>query len=94
MWLETCEKSFQELKGRSTTTPVLTIPQGVDIFSIYCDASQKGLGALLMQHGKVIVYALHQLKDYKTRYFTHDLELAVVVFAQGVHSRSTQIIRR
>ena len=34
-----------------------------------------------MQHGKVIAYASRQLKDYETRYPTHDLELAAVVFA-------------
>ena len=34
-----------------------------------------------MQHGKVIVYASRQLKPYKQNYLTHDLELAIVVFA-------------
>ena len=36
---------------------------------------------MLMQHEKVIVYASHQLKDYEKNYPTHDLELAVMVFA-------------
>ena len=81
VWSEKCEESFQELKNRLTTAPVLTIPQGADGFAIYCDASKQGLGAVLMQHGKVIAYASRQLKDYETRYPTHDLELAAVVFA-------------
>ena len=34
-----------------------------------------------MQHGKVVAYASRQLKDYETRYPTHDLELAAIVFA-------------
>ena len=34
-----------------------------------------------MQHGKVVAYASRQLKDYETRYPTHDLELAAVIFA-------------
>ena len=34
-----------------------------------------------MQHGKVVAYASRQLKDYETRYPTHDMELAAVVFA-------------
>ena len=38
-WTEACEKSFQELKRRLTTAPVLTIPQGTTGFAIYCDAS-------------------------------------------------------
>ena len=80
-WTEACEKSFQELKTRLTTAPVLTIPHGNNGFAIYCDASKHGLGAVLMQNGKVVAYASRQLKDYETRYPTHDLELAAVVFA-------------
>ncbi|GJZ16981.1 putative reverse transcriptase domain-containing protein [Tanacetum coccineum] len=52
-----------------------------DGFQIYSDASKKGLGCVLMQHGKVIAYASRQLKPYEVNYPTHDLELAVVVFA-------------
>nr|GEW29956.1 retrotransposon protein, putative, Ty3-gypsy subclass [Tanacetum cinerariifolium] len=48
---------------------------------IYSDASKKGLGCVLMQHGKVIAYASRQLKPYEVNYPTHDLELAAVVFA-------------
>nr|GFC22236.1 retrotransposon protein, putative, Ty3-gypsy subclass [Tanacetum cinerariifolium] len=49
-------------------------------FQIYSDASKKGLGCVLMQHGKVIAYASRQLKPYEVNYHTHDLELAAVVF--------------
>nr|GFA88767.1 hypothetical protein [Tanacetum cinerariifolium] len=49
-------------------------------FQIYSDASKKGLGCVLMQHGKVIAYASRQLKPYEVNYLTHDLELAAVVF--------------
>ena len=81
IWSEACKKSFQELKKWLTTTPVLTIPQVNISYVIYCDASKLGLGAVLMQHGKVITYASRQLKDYETYYPTHDLELAAIVFA-------------
>ena len=67
VWTERCEESFQELKRRLTTAPVLTLPQGTEGFAIYCDASKLGLGAVLMQHGKVVAYASRQLKDYETR---------------------------
>ncbi|GJU28996.1 putative nucleotidyltransferase, ribonuclease H [Tanacetum coccineum] len=50
-------------------------------YQIYSDASKKGLGCVLMQHGKVIAYASRQLKPYEVNYPTHDLELAAVVFA-------------
>ena len=64
-----------------TTAPVLTIPNGTEGYTIYSDASGRGLGAVLMQHGKVISYASRQLKNYEKNYPTHDLELAAVVFA-------------
>ena len=80
-WTEACEKSFQELKQRLISAPILTIPADSGGFVIYSDASKQGLGCVLMQNGKVIAYASRQLKDYEQRYPTHDLELAAVVFA-------------
>ncbi|GKA23062.1 putative reverse transcriptase domain-containing protein [Tanacetum coccineum] len=50
-------------------------------FVVYCDASNQGLGCVLMQRGKVIAYASRQLKTHEKNYTTHDLELGAVVFA-------------
>ena len=80
-WTDECEESFQELKKRLVTAPVLTLPDEKGDFVIYSDAPHKGLGCVLMQHGKVIAYAYRQLKEYEIRYPTHDLELAAIVFA-------------
>ena len=80
-WSDDCERSFQELKNRLVTAPILTIPSGSRGFVVYSDASHQGLGCVLMQHGKVIAYASRQLKPYERSYPTHDLELAAVVFA-------------
>nr|GEY67386.1 retrotransposon protein, putative, Ty3-gypsy subclass [Tanacetum cinerariifolium] len=66
---------------RLVSAPVLTLPSDSGGFQIYSDASKKGLGCVLMQHGKVIAYASRQLKPYEVNYPTHDLELAAVVFA-------------
>ena len=79
--MDAYEQSFQELKKRLVMTPILTIPEGKDGFVIYCNALGHWLGAVLIQHGRVIVYASRQLKDYKKNYPTHDLELVAVVFA-------------
>ena len=76
-----CEESFQELKQRLASAPILTIPTQDGKFTIYSDASKVGLRAVLMQDGKVVAYASQQLKDHKKNYPTHDLELATVVFA-------------
>ncbi|XP_073153407.1 uncharacterized protein [Henckelia pumila] len=76
-----CEKSFTELKERLISAPVLAIPEGTGRFVVYTDASKSGLGAVLMQDDKLIVYASRQLKVHERNYPTHDLELAAVVFA-------------
>jgi hypothetical protein len=80
-WTNECERSFQELKQRLVSPQILTIPSSSSGFVIYSDASHKGLGCVLMQHGKVVAYASQQLKSYEQNYPTHDLELAAIVFA-------------
>ncbi|BBN67339.1 transposable element gene, partial [Prunus dulcis] len=76
----TRKDSFQELKKRLTTAPVLALPDNSGNFVIYSNASLQGLGCVLMQHGRVIAYALRQLKKHEQNYPVHDLEFAAVVF--------------
>ena len=64
-WTDAYEQSFEELKRQLVTVQSLTIPEGEDGFVIYCDALGQRLGAVLMQHGRVIAYASHQLKDFE-----------------------------
>ncbi|GKB34186.1 putative reverse transcriptase domain-containing protein, partial [Tanacetum coccineum] len=61
--------------------PYLALPEGSEDFIVYCDASIKGLGAVLMQREKVIAYASRKLKIHEKNYTTHDLELRAVVFS-------------
>ncbi|CAA0838607.1 Uncharacterized mitochondrial protein AtMg00860, partial [Striga hermonthica] len=75
-WTDRCESSFQELKRRLTSAPVLTIPDPSRSFTIFSDASRQGLGCVLMQDGQVVAYASSQLKPHEQNYPTHDLELA------------------
>jgi len=81
MWTNKCECSFQEFKLKLTTTLVLTIPSGPGGYEIYSNASNRGLGCVLMQHGKVVAYASHQLRPHDLNYPTHELELAAITFA-------------
>jgi hypothetical protein len=60
---------------------VLTLLEGQEGFVVYSDASGKGLGYVLMQHGKVVAYVSQQLKQYEDNYPVHDLELAMIMFA-------------
>ncbi|GKE74912.1 putative reverse transcriptase domain-containing protein, partial [Tanacetum coccineum] len=75
------EEAFQTLKNNLCDAPILTLPDGVEDFVVYYDASNQGLGCVLMQRGKVIAYASRQLKTHEKNYTKHDLELGAVVFA-------------
>ena len=63
------------------TSPVLILPDQTKDYEVYCDASHRGLGTVLMQEGRVVSYASRQLKPHELNYATHDLELAAVVHA-------------
>ena len=78
VWSDQCRQSFEELKRRLTSAPILAQPEGTEDFVVYSDASKLGLGCVLMQRGRVIAYASRQLKTYEENYPTHDLELAAV----------------
>nr|GEZ06335.1 putative reverse transcriptase domain-containing protein [Tanacetum cinerariifolium] len=80
-WGDKQEAAFQLLKQKLCSAPILALSKGSEDFVAYCDASIKGLGAVLMQKDKVISYASRQLKIHEKNYTTHDLELGAVVFA-------------
>ncbi|GJS77762.1 putative reverse transcriptase domain-containing protein [Tanacetum coccineum] len=73
------EEAF--LKDNLCNAPILSLPDGIEDFIVYCNASNQGLGCVLVQRGKVIAYASRQLKIHEKNYTTHDLELGAVVFA-------------
>ncbi|GJU87595.1 putative reverse transcriptase domain-containing protein [Tanacetum coccineum] len=76
-------KRFSEIAKPMTklTQEKVAFEWGAENFIVYCDASHKGLGAVLMQNEKVIAYASRQLKIHEKNYTTHDLKFGAVVFA-------------
>nr|GEW29946.1 hypothetical protein [Tanacetum cinerariifolium] len=74
-------RQFLGLAGYYRSAPILALPEGSKDFVVYCDASLKGYGAVLMQQEKVIAYASRQLRTHEEYYMTHALELGAVVFA-------------
>ncbi|GJU19091.1 putative reverse transcriptase domain-containing protein [Tanacetum coccineum] len=80
-WGKEEEEAFQLLKQKLCSAPILALPKRTEDFVVYCDASLKGFGAVLMQREKVIAYASRQLKVHEENYTTYDLELGAVVFA-------------
>ncbi|GJV57677.1 putative reverse transcriptase domain-containing protein, partial [Tanacetum coccineum] len=74
-WGDKEEAAFQLIKQKLCSAPILALLEGSEDFVVYCDASHKGLGVVLMQRENVIAYASHQLKIHEKNYTTHDLEL-------------------
>ncbi|GJS05289.1 putative reverse transcriptase domain-containing protein [Tanacetum coccineum] len=84
------EFSFQLLKQKLCSAPILSLPEGSENFVVYCDASCKGLGTVLMQKEKVIAYASCQLKIQEKNYTTHELELGAVILDAQVEARKEE----
>ncbi|GJZ24991.1 putative reverse transcriptase domain-containing protein [Tanacetum coccineum] len=59
-WGKEEEEAFQLLKDKLCSAPILALPEGSEDFVVYCDASLKGYGVVLMQREKVIAYASRQ----------------------------------
>jgi hypothetical protein len=55
-WIAECQASFEELKKCLTSAPMLALPDLTQKFDIYCEASRRGLGYVLMQEGRVVCY--------------------------------------
>ncbi|GKD61875.1 putative reverse transcriptase domain-containing protein [Tanacetum coccineum] len=76
-----CMLSSLNVNFRFLSAPILALPEGSEDFVVYCDASHKGLGGVLMQREQVISYASRQLKIHEKNYTSHDLELGSIVFS-------------
>ncbi|GJW41884.1 putative reverse transcriptase domain-containing protein [Tanacetum coccineum] len=68
-WIEKAKTAFQRLKQELCSAPILALPEGSEKFVVYCDASHKGLGAVLMQREKCVVFtnykSLQHILDQK-----------------------------
>ncbi|GJW90760.1 putative reverse transcriptase domain-containing protein [Tanacetum coccineum] len=52
-WGEKQEEAFRRLKDSFCNAPILLLPDGLEDFVVYCDASNQGLGCVLMQRDKL-----------------------------------------
>jgi hypothetical protein len=74
------------LTKRLTIDLIFVMPAMEKPFSIYCDASGRGIGCVLMQDGHMAAYASRQLRKHEEHYPTHDLELSAIVHALKIWS--------
>nr|GFB54832.1 putative reverse transcriptase domain-containing protein [Tanacetum cinerariifolium] len=89
-WGDKQEVAFQLLKQKLCSVLILALHEGSEDFIVYCDASNKGLGIVLMQREEVISYASRQLKIHEKNYTTHDLELVLIL---ALHEGSEDFIK-
>ncbi len=80
-WSEDQQRSFDLLKRLFAREPCLApFDQQADV-SLATDASSTGLGAVLLQHGRPVMYVARSLTEAEKRYSTIEKELLAVVFA-------------
>ena len=80
-WDRPQASAFAEIKRLVTTTPVLAYYEPQKELVVQCDASEKGLGATLLQGGRPLTFASRALTDTETRYAQIEKELLAIVFA-------------
>ncbi|XP_073360461.1 uncharacterized protein [Aegilops tauschii subsp. strangulata] len=80
-WGDAQDKSFQELKMRLTSAPLLSLPDFGKTFEIECDASGVGIGGVLMQEDKRIAYFSEKLNGPTLNYSVYDKELYALVLS-------------
>nr|GFA81589.1 reverse transcriptase domain-containing protein [Tanacetum cinerariifolium] len=90
-WGEKQEAAFQLLKHKLCSAPILALPKGSEDFMVYCDASHKGLGAVLMQREKELNMRqrrwLELLSDYDCKIRYHPGKANVITDALSQKER-------
>lgn len=81
MWIEEATKAFQLIKQKLTSSPVLILPNFSQPFKLHCDVSKVGIGAVLSQQSKPVVYFSEKLNGAKMKYSTYDVEFYALVQA-------------
>jgi hypothetical protein len=80
-WSPTQQQTFEELKQRLCSTPILTLPDLQQPFEIGTDASDYVVGTVLTQHGHPVAYHSETLSDTVRKYPTYDKEMYSIVQA-------------
>ena len=79
-WSPTAEAAFDELRQAMASTPVLALSNFTKPFFIECDASGRGIGAVLMQKGRPLAYISKALSGKNLAMSTYDKEMLAIVF--------------
>ena len=92
LWSPQHDKAFNEVKQLTTKHPVLKYYDLNEEVTLQCDASEKGLGATLLQSGQPVAFASRTLSQTEQRYAQIEKECLAIVF--GCDQFSQYITRR
>ena len=81
VWTSVTDQAFRQLKEALTTTPILALPDFSNSFVVETDASNTGIGAVLIQSGRPIAFYSHGLPKTKVPKSAYEIELFAVVMA-------------
>ena len=80
-WGNGAQATFEKLKEVMSSCPILALPDFTQSFVLECDASAKGIGAVLMQDHHPIAFESRKLKEYERLYSTYDKEMLAIMHA-------------
>jgi hypothetical protein len=81
IWSETAQQAFDQLKHAMAHTHVLTLPDFKEQFVVETDASDIGIGAVLMQKGQPIAYLSKALAQHHKHLSIYEKEFLALIMA-------------
>jgi len=77
-WTPKAQVAFEEIKTTLTQALVIALPCFDKVFEIECDAFV-GIGDVLSQEGRALVFFSDNLYYSRIRYYTYDKEFCAIV---------------
>jgi hypothetical protein len=81
LWSEAANVAFTTLKQAMVSTPVLALPNFAEVFTVETDASDVGMGAVLMQKGQPLAYLSKALSEKNKHLSIYDKEFLTLIMA-------------
>jgi hypothetical protein len=81
IWTPAAQAAFDDIKTALTTTPVLLLPDPLQPYEVYADASGNAISAILTQQGRPVCYYSKKLTPAEQNYTTGEQELLAIVAA-------------
>ena len=89
-WTPEHDAALKRIKEMATTSPLLKYYNPEDALTIQCDASEKGLGAAILQKGQPVAFASRALTDTESRYV--QIERNVLLWSLHLTSLSNNLV--